>query len=197
MATNRSIPIIITEQVQGGNKGQVIYLETQRILNLLMDIPLQRIQDECNRVANQLRDRWSTRNPKDLISEYNLYFTTYGDGIRELDPPFVLTRPSSIRINILDSKDDSNPEGAANVTTFLNDPLNPILRIFLPALNVIIRWINFEEPFITVIIHEFLHISGDVPHLRQGVVDGRIRHNMVGTKAIERLIRTKKSSQTI
>ena len=42
---------------------------------------------------------------------------TYEEGIRELDPPFVLTRLNSIRINILNLHDPSNPKVCARVTT--------------------------------------------------------------------------------
>lgn len=82
----------------------------------------------------------------------------------------------------------SNHDAAAGVQP---DPVNPILYVFLPTLEVngqIIRWTNYRETFQQVIIHEFLHLCSDVPNLRQGVVDGRVRHNIIGINAVEPIL---------
>lgn len=186
--------ISITEPVQGGDKGQFISTETQKILRKIISIPLQRIQGECNKVANEYHDLWSTKNPNDKITEYGLESTTYEKGIIELDPPFSLITPSTIRISILNSRintmDSSKSPDASSAVNDL-DPRNPILYVFLPTLEItgpIIRWTNYRETFQQIIIHEFLHLYGDSPNQRQGVVDGRIRHNIVPFTAIEPLL---------
>jgi Zn-dependent metallo-hydrolase RNA specificity domain len=114
--------------------------------------------------------------------EENLPNKTYEEGIRELYPDFLLTTPLSIHIQIFDVCIDAlypqysyNRDVAAGVLS--GDPTNPKLMIFLPTLEVagsLIKWTNYRETFKQVIIHEFLHLYGD---LRKGVVDGRIRHN--------------------
>jgi hypothetical protein len=77
---------IIIEPVQGGDKGQFVSTETQKILRNIISIPLQEIQGECNKVADEHRDLWNTKNPNDIMTEYGLPNTTYKDGLRELDP---------------------------------------------------------------------------------------------------------------
>ena len=85
----------------GGSKGQIINSETLRILRQLMSIPLQTIENECNRVANLYRELWSLQDAYKIMNEYGLEHITYGKGIRELYPPFLLTCPTSIRIFIV------------------------------------------------------------------------------------------------
>ena len=93
---------------------------------------------------------WITKNPNDFMVEYGLERTTYGSGIRELDPPFLLAAPLTIhiqvfdcRIDVLDSQYSTNREAAAGVTS--GDPMNPKLMLFLPTLEVInstITWVH-------------------------------------------------------
>ncbi len=109
-----------------------------RVLHKIMSIPLQRIEDECNNVANEYRNLWNTKNPNDMMIEYSLQYTTYKDGLRELDPVFLLTCHRTIRINILNSRANTidptkSPDTAAAV---LPHPTDPILYVFLPALEV-------------------------------------------------------------
>jgi hypothetical protein len=54
--------------------------------------------------------------------------------------------------------------------------------------NPIVRWINYKQTFQQVIIHEFLHLCGEVETAQRKIVDGVIRHTMIGTKAIEPLL---------
>ncbi|MGI0043830.1 MAG: hypothetical protein ACRD47_08970, partial [Nitrososphaeraceae archaeon] len=125
-------PPIIVEQVQGKDKGQFINTRTQKILRQIISIPLQRIQDECNRVANEYRNLWNSKNPNDIMIEYGLPNTTYKDGIRELDPAFLLTCPSTIRMNILDSRIntiDPTKSPDASLAVYDLDPRNPILYV--------------------------------------------------------------------
>ena len=64
--------------------------------------------------------------------------------------------------------------------------------IFLPMLEVANSTITWtHQPgtsFRSVIIHEFLHLCGEVKTPSRDIVDGVIRHTMVGTKAIGPLI---------
>ena len=187
---------IYVDTVDEGEKAQIVSSTTQRILRQLIEIPVQTIQEECNRVVKMYRAKWKVKNPSDRMIEEDLPDKTYEEGIKELYPDFLLTAPLSIHIQIFDFRIDvldplysNNRDAAAGVPS--GDPINPKLMIFLPTLEVngsLIKWTNYRETFQQVIIHEFLHLYGDVPALRQGVVDGRIRHNMVGTGAIEPLI---------
>ena len=196
-------PPIIVEQTQGKDKGQFANTETQRILRKIMTIPLQRIQDECNKVASKYRDLWNAKNPNDMMIEYGLQYTTYKDGLGELDPAFLLTCPSTIRMNIWELYVDAifpekkNNRNAAAAVSFPNispseiDLQNPILHVFLPTLEVsglIIRWTDYKETFQQAIIHEFLHLCGEVKTPQRDIVDGVIRHTMIGPEAIEPLL---------
>jgi hypothetical protein len=184
------------DTVGGGAKVQIVSSTTQRILRQLMAIPIQRIEEECNRVANMYRVKWNVKNPSDRMIEEDLPNMTFEEGIKELYPDFLLTAPVSIHIHIFDCRIDipypqysGNMDVAAGVPS--GGPINPKLLVFLPTLQVngsLIKWTNYRETFRQVIIHEFLHLYGDVSGLRRGVVDGRIRHNMIGTGAIEPLI---------
>ena len=119
-------------------------------------------------------------NPNDMMIEHRLEDITYKDGLKELDPPFLLTCPSSIRISILDSRIEKPSDVSAAIND--QDPQNLILCVFLPTLKVdgsVITWTNHSETFQQVMIHEFLHLCGDTPNQRKGVVDGIIRHNII------------------
>jgi hypothetical protein len=175
---------------EGGEKGQIVSRETQRVLNRLLLFGVKNIENECNKVANHYRELWKDKNPNDSMTEFELPYNKYSDGISELDPPFLLTEPSSIRVEILDARDTSNPILSAKVTAKRNDLTNPKIMLYLQAFDVSdskITWIGFKESFQTVIIHEFLHCCGEIPELRPGLVDGLIRHNKIGTEAFNNL----------
>lgn len=187
---------IYVDTVAERDKAQIVNSTTQRILRQLIEIPIQTIEEECNRVANMYRVKWKAKNPNDRMIKEDLPNMTYEEGIKELYPDFLLTAPVSIHIQIFDCRIDvlypqysGNRDAAVGVPS--GDPINPKLLVFLPTLEVngsLIKWTNYRETFQQVMIHEFLHLYGDVPGLRHGVVDGRIRHNMVGTEAIEHLM---------
>jgi hypothetical protein len=74
----------------------------------------------------------------------------------------------------------------------LPDTMNPLLMIFLPTLEIsssTIKWINYVPTFKSVIMHEFLHLCGDVKTPQKEIVDGVIRHTKIGTEALEKLER--------
>jgi hypothetical protein len=166
--------------------GHYVNSETQRILNRLMEIPIQKLQNECNRVAQYFRDQWKSKNQTSMMLDPclpngGLDNISYEEGIDEIRPPFLLTSPTSIHVNILNSVSNINPNRAAEtVTTYPN----PSLEIFLPTLNVQnskIKWNNYVDTFESIIVHEFLHLFGDIQK------DGVIRHNWVPTKALSNL----------
>jgi hypothetical protein len=197
------LPHITIEPVQGGEKGQFVSSETQKILRKLLSIPLQRIEDECNKVAGKYRNLWNTKNSSDIMNEYGLPNTTYKDGLRELDPEFLLSCPSTIRMYIRDVHVDAilhekkNNHDAAAAVSFSKtstseiDLQNPSLQVFLPTLEVKdskIIWIHRPlTSFTSIIIHEFLHLCGEVKGPQRDIVDGVIKHTMIGTEAIEPL----------
>lgn len=119
---------IIVDKIEGEEKGQRVYYETRTMLDRLLGINIREIENACNRTANSYREKWGAKNPMDRMIEENLSNLTYGEGIRELYPPFMLTRPHTIHIDIQNSFDASNPEGCANVTTTIENPLNLTLR---------------------------------------------------------------------
>jgi hypothetical protein len=185
---------ILVERVEGGDRGQIVSFETQKILNMLLSFGVENIQNECNNVANHYRDLWSKRNPTDFMTEYNLQDISYECGIRELYPQFLLVEPSTIRLNVLNScLNELYPQylDRRNVAAAVfPGPMNPVLMIFLPTLEVnglTITWTNFATTFKSVIMHEFLHLCGDVKTPTRDIVDGVIRHTRIGTQALENL----------
>ena len=160
---------ICVDTIDGGTKGQTVYSETKRILDRLFSLDLHHIENECNRVANSYRDDWSTKNPNDFMIDFHLKHTTYENGIKELYPPFLLTAPSTVHIqvfdfciDVLDPRYSNNREAPAVVDPA--DPKNPNLIIFLPMLKVTnstITWTYIPTISLrSIIIHEFLHICG-------------------------------------
>jgi hypothetical protein len=190
---------IRVERVEGGDRGQIVSLETQKILNMLLSLGVENIQNECNSVANRYHNLWNKRNLTDFMTEYDLQHISYECGIRELYPPFSLIEPSTIRLNVLNScMNELGPQYsdkrdvAAGV--FFLDTMNPVLVIFLPTLEVsglTITWKNYATTFKSVIIHEFLHLCGDVKTPTKEIVDGVIRHTRIGSEALENLKRRK------
>lgn len=190
---------VYVDGIDGRAKGQTVYSETRKILDRLLSIDLHDIENECNRVAKLYHGIWSTKNPNDFMVEYGLEHITYGSGIRELDPPFLLTAPLTIHIqvfnsciDVLDPQYADNCEAAAATAVNPADPMNPKLMIFLPTLEVTnstITWTHRPKTsFKPVIIHEFLLQGGDVKSATREIVDGLIRHTKVGTEAIEPLV---------
>lgn len=119
---------------------------------------------------------------------------TYREGLGELYPDFLLIAPSTIHIQIFDLHVDAldltyaaNHDAAAGV---LPHPTDPILMIVLPTQKVngsTIIWINRPSTsFRCIITHEFLHLCGEVKTSQGDIVDGVIRHTMVGWEAIVR-----------
>jgi hypothetical protein len=156
-----------------------------------MALPILKIQDECNRVANLYREKWRAKDQNAMMIEEGLPNISYKQGIRELDPPFLLTSPSSVHMSILNLVNSPNPKVAAKVLINLSDYLNPKLEVFLPTLDVgvsTICWIGFTTTFQSVIIHEFLHLCGDIETPFNKIRDGLIRHTWIGTEAITNLI---------
>jgi hypothetical protein len=189
------LPILISRSVEGENKGKLVFFETKKMLDTLFSIDLERVQQECNRVATFYRDKWSIKDPNELMLEEGLEHTTYGNGIVELHLPFMLNEPASINIYVLNSHIDGidptkSPDACAAVN--FQDPQNPILYVFLPTLEVInstIIWTHRPMiSFKSVMIHEFLHLCGEVETPTRKIVDGVIRHTKVGTEAIDPLI---------
>ena len=182
---------IYVDRIDGGAKGQTVCSEARRILDRLFRLDLRNVQNECNRVADLYRERWSAKNPNDFMVEYNLEHTKYAGGIGELDPPFLLTAPLTVHIHVYDCLYPSNRETPAITVVNSADPKNPNLMIFLPTLQVTnstITLTHFKASFKSVIIHEFLHLCGDIESPTSPIVDGVIRHTKVDTEAIEPLI---------
>ena len=149
---------------------------------------------KTNVIELQTCEKWSEKNPNDFMIECNLEHTTYASGIGELDPPFLLAAPLTVRIQVFDfRKDVLDPQSNREVRASVDyaDPENPKLMIFLPTLKVTnstITLTHFKKSFKSVIIHEFLHLCGEVKTPTHDIVDGVIRHTKVGTEAIEPLI---------
>jgi hypothetical protein len=62
---------------------------------------------------------------------------------------------------------------------------------YLEIINSTIIWTHRPKTsFKSVMIHEFLHLCGEVETPTRKIVDGVIRHTMVGREAIEPLICT-------
>ena len=188
---------IYVDRIDGGTKGQTVYSETRRILDQLFRLDLRKVENECNRVAALYREKWNAIDPNDFMLEYNLEHTTYADGIRELHHPFSLTMPLTVHIQFFDSRIDTiypqytaNREAAAGVLS--GDAMNPKLMIFLPILEVTNSTITWTHrpgiSYKSIIIHEFLHLCGEVKAPTRDIVDGVIRHTKVGTEEIEPLI---------
>ena len=103
---------------EGGDKGEVVNSVTLEILNRLTNIPVQSFQDELNRVAGLRRERWRNKIQNTMMIEERLPNISYAQGIRELDPSFLLNAPSFIYVRILDLRvDDLNPKYSANRET--------------------------------------------------------------------------------
>jgi hypothetical protein len=187
---------VCVDSIGGGPKGQTMYSETKRILDMLFRIDLHVVENECNRVAKSYRNVWNAKNPSDhMIKEY-LPNLTYREGVKELYPDFLLTAPSTVHVRIFDLYMDTlNSEYAPNhdaAAGVLPHPSDPILMIFLPTLEVEglkITWRHRPSTtFRSIIIHEFLHLCGEVKTPQRDIIDGVIRHTMVGREAIEPLI---------
>jgi hypothetical protein len=122
---------IYVDRIDGGAKGQKVCSETRQILDRLLSVDLHVIENECNIVANLYREKWTLKNPNDFMIEYGLEHTIYKSGIRELYPPFSLTAPLTIQIQVFDFRIDvlgpqyaTNREAAAATAVNPADPIH-------------------------------------------------------------------------
>jgi hypothetical protein len=173
------------DTIEDGEKGNFVNSETQRILNRLMDIPIQMLQNECNIVAADFRDQWRSKDQSFMMLDPSLpngglENVSYGQGIDEISFPYLFTCPTSIHVKILTSVNSTNPNAAAVFPTYPE----PSLEIYLPTLIVSgskINWNGYVDNYESIIVHEFLHTCRDIQK------DGAIRHNWVPTKALSNL----------
>jgi hypothetical protein len=124
------------------------------------------------------------------MSDYDMPNTPFGVGCKELEPSFELFEPDTFHAKILDSYCPWNQKTASTTGHSLEDRMNPLITIYLKALEVTnsqIIWTGFSDSFETIINHELLHACGDSPVLRKEVHDGIIRHNKVAKEAIASL----------
>jgi hypothetical protein len=180
------LPPIIWEIIEGGKIGHNIADRTQVLIADFFLLGIKRIEEECNKVSSKYLSLWEAMPSTDLLKEYHLNIT-YQDGCRELKPTFQLFEPSSIRSRIFDSCLELRPDTPALIQHSIGDPLNPILLLFLKTLEIKnsgIFWKGTSITFESIVNHELLHACGDSPILRQGVIDGVIRHTMVCNEAI-------------
>lgn len=125
---------IQVRRVEGEDKGHKVSEVTQEHLCTFLSLDITNIRNECNNLSNKYRALWGLKNPSDFMSEYGLPNTSFGDGIRELDPPFLLRLPSTIRIDVLDLQYPKDRYTPAAVN--FQDLMNPVLVIFLHTLEV-------------------------------------------------------------
>lgn len=174
--------------IEGDEKGQKIALVTESIITKFFSIGVKNVQNECNKVASKYRTMWSAKTSH-LMSEYHLLIT-YAEGCKELLPDFALFEPHMIHSKILDCYYQPNTYTAATTAYSINDPMNPVLTIYLKILEAndsTIIWTGFSDSFESIINHELLHCCGDSPLLNRDIYDGVIRHTMVGNEAISNL----------
>jgi hypothetical protein len=187
------LPIISYEVIEGGQKGQEVVLATKFIVNKFFSLGVAKIQNECNNVTKRYCALWSTKPPEQKMSEYHLPDITYAQGKSELLPHFVLFEPSTIHIKIFDCYCPLNPSTAAMVEYSGDNPMNPILIIYLAVLEVrnsTINWTGFSTSFESIIYHELLHACGDSPVLRKEIHDGVIRQTTICSEAINNLCKS-------
>lgn len=105
---------IFWDVTEGGEKGQRVAQSAKASINKFFNFGIINIENECNKVSNKYRSIWSSRQPTDLMSEYNLPIT-YEAGCKELEPHFELSDPITIRVKILDSYHPENLDCPATI----------------------------------------------------------------------------------
>jgi hypothetical protein len=184
----KNLPLIIRGEFEGGDNGNFVGSEAIRILNILKSLGIESIQDECNRVLNEHRERWAVRPPDDNADELG-FLITYRNALRELERPFVLSASDSILVEVKNSRSTRNAQTGASAVFINRNTRNPLIWIYLPTLEIrdsMIIWTGFRDTFDTLILHEFLHTCGE-PSPEGGVPDSIIRLNHIGEIAIRNL----------
>ena len=182
------MPVFVKEKMEGGPLGLVVYNKVLNILNDFFSLPIQNIQDECNNVLKKYERIWDAKIPTNQMDEYGLKLS-YLQGISELYPPFRLSHPSTVRIQIIDSNYQTTHAAAATIFTS-HDTMNPILAVFLKAISITgheIIWTGMSTTFTEAINHEIFHLCGDAPIFNNRIQDSYLRQTLIGNEALDNL----------
>jgi hypothetical protein len=184
------MPAVVNARVEGGDNGLLVEAQAKRAITTFFSIGIKKIQNQLNREAQQVANKWKTEPQTERMTNEGLPDLTYEAGLRELSVPFELFEPAKIVLDIVDSSHPRNSDvpaaqrfiDAVN-TKYSESWIQVYLRAFnFEGKNIMLRF-NPTIPFRCVIYHELIHACGDTPDLR-GIVDGVIRHTTVGCMAI-------------
>lgn len=156
------MPSILWDLIEGGEIGQTVSKSALSLMNRFFALDVGKIQDECNRVSSTYRSEWSLKPSTDLMSDYEMPNSSFGVGCRELEPSFDLFEPDTVHVKILNSYCLWNQSTSATTRHSVENRMNPLITIYLKALEVTdsqIIWTGFSDSFEIIINHEsILHV---------------------------------------
>jgi len=184
------MPQVVSARVEGRIFGKIALEQTNQAIDKFFSIGVKRIEKALNEGAERAKKEWSSKATGMQMSNEGLSNLSYEAGVKELAIPFELFEPEKIVLDIVDSEYPGNrdvPAAQDFIEPKANNYKKSWIRIFLRAFDfngtqIVLRF-SPGTPFRCVIYHELLHACGDTKDLR-GIVDGAIRHSMIGCKAI-------------
>ena len=152
---------------------------------------ITQIEIQCNLRRSNLLADWRKQNPDTYMSEYSLNDTTYRQGICEAEPLFELSEPLKISVYIWCTRVSTGNQGDAPAEIECIDNQDNIfkLHVYLKMFelhNNILYCKGSNTSLEDILIHELLHACGDSPWNNR--IDGLIRHNIIGIKAVQPLL---------
>jgi hypothetical protein len=171
-------------------EGAEVMGAVKRIVEKFGKLSISEVERECNRVREEYLSKWRSES-SELVEGSDVRRST---AISEAEPPFELWRPTSVLLEVLDSRYDSVGGQRAPQVTMANRDTRAA------AMFILMRWIRKEGDKVYVIdpkngnrlmtlsdsiVSELLHVSGDLEPEKH---DGLVRQTWIGVTAIRPIL---------
>jgi hypothetical protein len=152
--------------------------EVEKAARLFISAGVEKAEQACNQKRLSLLDSMRQLDPDKFLLDRGLPDVKVRQAIIELEPPFQLTQPATIKIDLTYDYYDPNRD-----TAMVAVPSESTVYVFANAIDpATLRDLHGGMPVRDIAFHEMLHLCKEAQH------DGVIRYNWAGVEAIKELL---------
>jgi len=152
--------------------------EVERAARLFISAGVTKVEQTCNQRRLSLLAILRRLDPDKFLVDHGLPDIKVSQALIELAPPFRLTPPGSIKIDLTLDHFDRNRHTAMAATL-----TQSTIYVFSSAINpATLQDLLGGTPVRDITFHEMLHLCKETQH------DGVIRYNWAGVEAIKELL---------